>query len=32
MMTACNWKITAYAWFVGLSVWSGSCYGMLVIG
>jgi len=31
-MTTRSWKITAYTWVVGLFVWSGSCYGMLLAG
>lgn len=31
-MTTRNWKLTAYAWFVGITIWSGACYGMLLVG
>ena len=27
-----NWKITAYAWIVGITIWTGTCYGMLLVG
>ncbi len=31
-MNGHSWRTTAYAWIVGLTVWTSACYAMIAVG